>query len=159
MIIVFYVSLAMGLLIIIAWPICNKKAFKRRRIYLQNRPQMDYASWFDQYFKEIPIDFEIAREIVGLLANNIRCHPTQLYPSDSFTQELKFTGPTVEYSDDEIDLFFEQDLPLFFESHGIFNTVEKMMSDMTIKHFKTLKDVLVFCTDCLDRYKTESLKQ
>lgn len=130
----------------------NRNAFRRRRLYFTSRPELEYAQWFNLYFKEIPIDFEIAKDIMGRLAKNIKCHPTQLYPSDSFSRELKFTGVTLGLDlDDEVDIFIVEDLPLFFYAHGISKKVEEMMSESKIDYFDTLKDVLIFCNNCLHK--------
>lgn len=131
----------------------NRKAFRKRRLFFTSRPELDYAQWWSLYFKEIPIDLEIAKDIIGRLAGNIKCHPTQLYPSDSFNKELYFTGVTIGLDlDDEVDGFIAEELPFFFNEHGVSNKMEVMMSDMKIDRFETLKDVLVFCSNCLSKY-------
>ena len=117
----------------------DNRAMNTRRKLLSTRPQMDMESWYCDLYAPIGISRSLAIEVVSLLANVLGCKLTQIYPDDTFDNELslKIVWFIQIDPDDESNYFFDVELPKLLTN----NTSEKEVSSL-IQNCGTIGDLL-----------------
>lgn len=86
--VIFVTILVVGLILASIASFRDRRAHADRRRRLQSRPLLAVGEWYQLYYAPNGIVFDLAKQAASRLARRLQCDMTQLYPTDTFANQL-----------------------------------------------------------------------